>query len=509
MTPLSRLRTRGRAGRFVPRLEALEERTLLTIRFAAPVPAGTGGGHPSAVAVADFNRDGKLDVAAASPSGVAGVRVLLGTGTGGLTPAPGPPLLAGEPSDAVAAGDLTGDGAADLVVAHFGDDIVDVLLNDGHGGFTAAPGPPISGGLGSHPSSVALGDFNGDHKLDLVVALAGIQETELLTGNGNGTFTPKVVVGTNGRGAPEAVVVGDFDGDGKLDYADSDPNANTVQVEFGDGNGGLGHEEFLSVGAHPLGLAAGDFNGDGRSDLAVANGLGGTVSVLLGNAQRGFSAPTAVPVGAGPKGVAAADFDGDGRLDLAVTTAGGLVALQGDGRGGFAPVPGSPFAAGGPPAGVAVGDFNGDGAPDVVVANTTAGNVAVLPNAGAPPAGRPAALVGDVTALVSVLRRRARRNPATGLFRQRITLVNTGGRVLPGPIRLVLDGLRRRVRLRKARGASTGVTAARAPAGTAYALVNVAELDPGQRVVLSLVFANPSGKPIRYAARVVAGTVPI
>jgi len=281
----------------------------------------------------------------------------------------------------VAVGDFNGDGKLDLAVANWDSGTVSILLGDGTGNFTLASSPAV----GSYPESVAVGDFNGDGKLDLAVANGGSNTVSILLGDGTGNFTlaSSPAVG----GYPMSVAVGDFNGDGKLDLAVANELSNTVSILLGDGTGNFTLASSPAVGDYPWSLAVGDFNGDGKLDLAVAN-LGcpwpcyssGTVSILLGDGTGNFTLVSSPAVGQTPMSVAVGDFNGDDKLDLAVANYGsGTVSiLLGDGTSHFT-------LASSPGVGIqitslAVGDFNGDGKLDLAVASPDfyAGGVTIL-----------------------------------------------------------------------------------------------------------------------------------
>jgi hypothetical protein len=191
--------------------------------------------------------------------------------------------------------------------------------------------------VGTNPASVAVGDFNGDGKLDLAVANSASNNVSVLLGNGDGTFQAAVnyAVGTN----PASVAVGDLNGDGKLDLAVANIGSNNVSVLLGNGDGTFKAAVNYAVGSSPYSVAVGDFNGDGKLDLAVANPGSNNVSVLLGNGDGTFQTAVNYAVGSYPYSVAVGDFDGDGRMDLAVANHGSnnvSILLQSAPTGGSA-----------------------------------------------------------------------------------------------------------------------------------------------------------------------------
>jgi len=250
------------------------------------------GTNPQAVATADVNGDGNLDVVVAD-QGANAVSVLLGNGDGSLQAKTDFPT-GSAPVDAAIA-DLNGDGKPDLAVVNQSGNSVSVLLGNGLGGF----GAKTDFATGSAPAALAIGDVNGDGKPDLVVAnaLFGNGNTvSVLRGNGDGTFQAKVDL-TVGK-APNGVAITDVDGDGIPDIVTANGTYDTVSLLRGTGGGAFDAEVEFGAGNFPSGLAVADLNGDGKPDVVTANSNSNNVSVLL-NTGTG-----AVAVSPGPHNAA-------------------------------------------------------------------------------------------------------------------------------------------------------------------------------------------------------------
>jgi hypothetical protein len=213
--------------------------------------------------------------------------------------------------------------------------------------------------------------LNGDGKPDLAVINATVETVSVLLNHGDGTFgDPRPIPSIE----PSSLTVGDVDGDGNADLAvASDGSSVSVLFNHGDGTFAPAHPYGADPGNKYLTLA--DLDGDGRLDLVL--GMNGHVFVLHNEGQRTFAAPVGYPVDtgesriSGPSIVAVADLDGDGQPDLAATNraAGNVSVLRNRGDGTFAPQ--IPYFAGGLPTQVAAGDVNGDGRIDLVIANDT------------------------------------------------------------------------------------------------------------------------------------------
>ena len=351
---------------------------------------GTGGGtfkpavnypvgaYPVAIVAGDFNRDGHLDLAVLNnnPNKVdTGGSISILTGQGDGTFVAGATYAVGYLPTALAVGDFDGDGNLDLAAVisnpnlQFNPGFVTIFTGSATGTFTAQ----ANYGVGLVPSSIAVGDFNGDGKLDLAVGSAAVSltnpqsEVSILVNTGGGNFSAgsSFVVGPLGS-VPISIAAADFNNDGRLDLALALNNTNGIVICQGNGDGTFAVVTSIIVGNEPTWLATADFNGDGKIDLIVDDNPDDTVSVLLGNGDETFAIGASYPTGLHSTNLALADLNGDGKLDVAIVNNGdsNVQVLAGQGDGTFRA---GTYSVGANPGGIATGDFNGDGIPDLVV----------------------------------------------------------------------------------------------------------------------------------------------
>jgi hypothetical protein len=290
---------------------------------------------------------------------------------------------------ALAVGDFNGDGKIDLAVTEYGlaSSALAIFLGKGDGTFVAGSVYTAV----SLPYGITVADFNGDGHLDLAVANNGTNTVAVMLGNGDGTFRKPYAYYAP---LPERVLAVDLNGDGHPDlavlaYCGRNPKTCTsgaVEILLNKSHGSFKKPLYFSVkGVGPDGIASADLNHDGKTDLVVANNnfqQASTVSVLLGKGDGTFKPTVNYPVGGGPAGIAIADFNGDSKMDIAVANTGSATVsvLYGKGNGTFKPAQDLHFATGSLPISVVAADFNGDGAPDLAVALDYANQVAVEVN---------------------------------------------------------------------------------------------------------------------------------
>jgi len=271
----------------------------------------------------------------------------------------------GPSSGAVALGDLNGDGKLDIVTATYdSSSAVGVLLASGDGKFAAEK----EYATGADPVAVALGDLDGDGRLDVVTVNTLDATVSVLLGKGDGTLGTRTDYPTASDTA--AVTLGDLDGDGWLDIAVVGTGGHPegkASVLLGTGGGKFATHVDYTVGIEPLAVAFGDVNGDGKLDLVVANGgLDGfwSLSVLLGKGDGTLAPKVDYPSGPGPQSIAQAEINGDGKLDVVLDSQHGpssVSVLLGRGDGTFPDKVDYPVNV----QSVALADIDGDGKLDI------------------------------------------------------------------------------------------------------------------------------------------------
>lgn len=377
---------------------AVAEYTASSLTFYASdgnggfAPAGSLSAPAGPILPADLDGDGSTDLAVASlcrgfgdpeTSQRSTVSIFLNRGGGGFE---GPVSYTVEICpQAMASGDLDGNGTADLAVGTYRQTGVHLLFGDGDGGF-ATELPAI--GSSGYYTGIALPDLDGDGRRDLAAVSGGSGTLFTYLGNGDGTFGPAPHPLEGGSQVIHSPLLSDLNKDGRNDVVALDQLAGEVVALLGRGDGTLDAERRFSAGTAPNGVAVADFNGDRLPDLVIAGnndyfatGRRGEVSILLGHGDGTFAARTRYDAGDNTRGAAPADVDGDGTIDLIVMNCGNTIQGQttqpstlsirrGRGDGTFADATEIPVSD--DACGLVTADFNLDGRVDILHLNSQA-----------------------------------------------------------------------------------------------------------------------------------------
>ncbi|HYV37831.1 MAG TPA: FG-GAP-like repeat-containing protein, partial [Gemmataceae bacterium] len=347
-------------------LEGLEERAVPAFLAPTSFLAGT---NPSGIAVADYNGDGKSDMAIVNNAAAGTVGIVISNGDGTFQPQVDYP--AGANALDARAGFFNADGNIDLaVVSPSG--TVNILLGNGDGTFAA----PTSNAVGFGARALVIGDFNNDGKMDVATMNSGT--ASVLLGNGDGSFQAHLDAVFTGN---TNMIAGDFNHDGNLDLATSNTmSIGTITLLKGRGDGSFDPQININANSAPVYLASGDFNHDGFDDFAVANSYAATsMSVILNRGDGTYAPPTLYSISQTGYEIEVADFNNDGFQDFAVRGATQYQVEYGKGDGTFFAAQNFATPSGQFEKGSQHGDFNGDGAIDL--AYVSSAGVTVVMNA--------------------------------------------------------------------------------------------------------------------------------
>jgi hypothetical protein len=345
----------------------------------ASYQTGSGAGPgpaPINTVAADFNGDGHSDVATVNNSGNGNVILEFNKGDGTF----GAPVQVPGSSgiQALATGDLNGDGHPDLV--GMTSNSVLVLLNNGNGTFQVGQSFPAT--IGGQ-AEVIVCDLNQDGHPDIVEM--SFTTVSTFINNGAGTFHVGPTTTISGASALSAITAANVNGDQYPDLYAADGSSGTIYALEGTGTGLFTVSgQIYGSGFVPEDIKAVDLNGDGIDDVAAIDSFSFTLATALANGHGGFSTPlTTVDQysGNGPTSLGAADFNHDGRQDLVVSNIAnpGFTSLMlFTGNGTVSPTQAGSFNAAAFSQNPAIADYNGDGKPDIAVAGP--GTMSVLLN---------------------------------------------------------------------------------------------------------------------------------
>lgn len=284
---------------------------------------------PHDLAIGDVNLDNNLDLAVGTHDSY-GVLLLLGDGKGGFTKAPTSPIVmrvGNQPhTHGVALADMNRDNKLDLVTVNSTDNDVSLAFGDGLGGFTRAPRSPFA--VGPSPYPFAVGDVNGDNHPDIVATATATgplrsqqlplsRALTLLLGDGSGAFRGSQLPLRTGE--PWSAFISDINGDRKPDVVATHHDMNQLTVLLGDGRGGFVEATAspFNFGGKAFQVAVTDVNRDGKMDALAAGG--DSVRVMLGDGRGGFATGPTIRSGPGAWRLDLADVNRDGKPDLITT----------------------------------------------------------------------------------------------------------------------------------------------------------------------------------------------
>ncbi|CAF3770289.1 unnamed protein product [Rotaria sp. Silwood1] len=249
--------------------------------LAPVIKYSTGGdSYPSYLVLYDFNDDSRLDIAVVN-SGANNIGIFLAD-ENKLFPDP-LMLSTGENShpNSVALGDLNNDGYLDIVVANTDANTIRIMFRQRYELPTNSI--ELATGIDSQPCSIAINDFNSDNRLDIVVLQCGTSHVKLFLGHGDGSFLKQFNQSTGLYSYPSSLAIGDFNNDHHLDLAVTNAGTSNVAIFLGHNNGTFSDSDIYMLGfeSNPVSVTIGDFNNDNLTDMVVANFGNNKVEILL------------------------------------------------------------------------------------------------------------------------------------------------------------------------------------------------------------------------------------
>ena len=274
--------------------------------------------HPCSVAVGHLNDDDYVDVAVTNYA-TNNIGVFFGNGDGTFrdqwhfSTNSSHPLF-------VTTGDVNNDNATDLVTVNYGTNSVGILLGYGNGSFQ--PHTSYFTEYDSDPHSLALGDFNNDNHLDIAVTNYGTSNIGILLGYGDGTFANQTTYTTLSNSHPSSLALADFNYDYHLDIVVSNNGSGTMGIFFGHGDGTFEAQRIypLDPHSHPEYITVADMNNDNELDVIIVDSINDRVHIVRGDGNRRFATPTTYDAisESSPVSVGVADFNNNNQSDIVV-----------------------------------------------------------------------------------------------------------------------------------------------------------------------------------------------
>ncbi len=349
----------------------LELDTRIVPSFTPLTTFNTGVISANVAASADFNLDGRDDLAVfnsnGGPAGAKFIAVLLSNGDGQFTQSDALSGVAGSTPTSIITADFNGDGIPDL--ASGSDSLLTLRVYLGNGDGTFAQSFIDAQGT----AGLGAGDFNGDGHTDIVALQGGGSQLRIYAGNGAGQFAASAPFASsffNSR-----ILTGDLDNNGTVDFLATD-NGGTIVAYLGIGNGTFAAPVITNTTGFPGDFTLGQFDGDARLDVVTTESGNLVLHSGLGAGLFNGAGVAFLPVNELGILVASADFNSDGRPDVVATDmANQANAANSNGNGTFAADPKNPYQFTSFSRDLVTGDFDGDSHPDFVVLGNNIGQV--------------------------------------------------------------------------------------------------------------------------------------
>ncbi len=335
--------------------------------------------QPNSIAIGDFNNDNHSDIVVANNNS-SNIGIFLGLGDGIFESLK--TYFTGKSSqpNSVAIGDFNNDHNLDIAVGMAITSGFVIYLGNGDGTFEYSNIYQIGG---FYPVSIAVGDFNNDNNLDIVTAIYGTKYAGVFHGYGDGTFTLVTTYSTESNYFSIFVAVGDFNNDHLLDFAVANYKSATISIHLGYGNESFRIPIVISTtNAYPSCLAIGDLNNDRKLDIVFTDPFSSNVDVILGYGNGSFGNIITYSTGSGsyPWSVALGHINNDTSFDIAVADQWsfniGIFLGYGNGTFGTQRTFSTEFYS--LPSSIGMGDFNNDNQPDIVVSNSGTNDINVF-----------------------------------------------------------------------------------------------------------------------------------
>ena len=347
--------------------------------FTAPT-SFTVNTYPTDLTYADFNKDGKLDIATSNLHSN-DVSILLGNGNGSFQTAVN--FLVDTSPVAIKTSDFNNDNNTDIVTTNNNSPgTISILLGNGKGGFVSVRNFAVGG----FNQDVAVADFNNDGNADIISTNSF--SASILLGSGDGSFPTVNNAYDTFSGYASGVAVADFNNDGIKDFAivsnyqSSSQNRGIAYIRLGNGDGSFKtSSNYGTVGANPMKVAAADFNGDGKMDIVSADYSAQGITVLEGKGDGTFVSRNAYSVyGGKPWGIAIADINGDGKVDVATANYQSTSLSVFIGNGNLTMQQALTYSVSGHLQGITLADFNNDSRVDMLSSSVDSNSVSLLLN---------------------------------------------------------------------------------------------------------------------------------